>query len=74
MFEPGALVFVGDGHAAQGDGEIVGSDIETSMDVEFTVNLQKDKTIGWMRGENGETSSPLATPARSIQHATTEML
>jgi acetamidase/formamidase len=45
--EPGALLFIGDGHAAQGDGEIDGAAIETSMNVQFTVNLIKGKTIAW---------------------------
>ena len=34
--EPGALLFLGDGHARQGEGEVVGTGLETSMDVEFT--------------------------------------
>ena len=38
---PGALLFVGDGHAAQGDGELNGDALETSMDVEFTVDLSR---------------------------------
>lgn len=37
--QPGALLYVGDGHAAQGDGELNGDALETSMDVEFTVNV-----------------------------------
>jgi acetamidase/formamidase len=36
----GALLFVGDGHAAQGAGELTGNALETSMDIEFTVELQ----------------------------------
>jgi amidase len=39
VFVPGALVFVGDGHAAQGDGELNGNALETSMDVEFSVSV-----------------------------------
>ena len=39
VYQPGALLFVGDGHAAQGDGELTGDALETSMDVEFTVNV-----------------------------------
>ncbi len=35
----GALLFVGDGHALQGAGELTGDALETSMDIEFTVNL-----------------------------------
>ena len=50
--EPGALLFLGDGHARQGEGEVVGTGLETSMDVEFTVDLVKKKTIGWPRLEN----------------------
>ena len=47
--EHGALLMVGDGHAAQGDGEIDGAAIETSMDVRFKVDLIKGKTISWPR-------------------------
>jgi acetamidase/formamidase len=41
VYHPGALLFIGDGHALQGDGESTGTGIETSMDVEFTVELKK---------------------------------
>jgi amidase len=40
---PGALLYFGDGHAAQGDGELNGNALETSMDVEVTVDLISDK-------------------------------
>jgi acetamidase/formamidase len=36
---PGALLYLGDGHAVQGDGELNGNALETSMDVEFTVDV-----------------------------------
>ena len=39
VFHPGALLFVGDGHAAQGDGELTGDALETSMDIEFQVDV-----------------------------------
>ena len=52
--EPGALLFVGDGHARQGDGEVVGNALEVSMDVEFTVDLIKEGKIGWPRMETDE--------------------
>jgi acetamidase/formamidase len=42
---PGALLYVGDGHAAQGDGELNGNALETSMDVEFSVDLISRKSI-----------------------------
>jgi amidase len=36
---PGALFYLGDGHALQGDGELNGNALETSLDVEFTVDV-----------------------------------
>lgn len=42
---PGALLHVGDGHAAQGDGELTGNALETSMDVTFTVDVIPNKRI-----------------------------
>ncbi len=77
VFEPGALFHLGDGHAAQGDGEIVGTGIEISMEVQFTVGLRKGWTIQWPRGEH-EDAIFVAGNARpldqALQHATTEML
>jgi acetamidase/formamidase len=49
---PGALLYVGDGHAAQGDGELNGNALETSMDVEFTVDLIHNKRLGSPRVES----------------------
>lgn len=42
---PGALLYVGDGHAVQGDGELNGNALETSMDVEFTVDVIPGKSL-----------------------------
>ena len=50
--QPGALLYVGDGHAAQGDGELNGNALETSMDVEFTVELIHNKRIRTPRVES----------------------
>ena len=36
---PGGLLYFGDAHAAQGDGELSGNGLETSMDVEVRVDL-----------------------------------
>ena len=52
--QPGALLYVGDGHAIQGDGELNGNALETSMDVEFSVDLVRAKSIGYPRVENAE--------------------
>lgn len=41
VYHPGALLYLGDGHALQGDGEPTGNGIETSLDVEFSVELAK---------------------------------
>ncbi len=51
---PGALLYLGDGHALQGDGELNGNALETSMDVEFTVELVKNKGIGNPRVETAD--------------------
>ena len=74
---PGALFHIGDGHAIQGDGEIVGTGVEISFDVTFAVDLLKGKTIGWPRAENDEYIMAVgnARPLdQCVQHATTEML
>jgi acetamidase/formamidase len=73
----GALFFLGDVHARQGDGEIAGTGIETTAEVEVEFKLIKGKTIGWPRGET-ETEIFTIGNARpldqALQHATTEML
>lgn len=46
VWTAGALLSLGDGHALQGDGEISGQGLETSLDVEFTVDLIKGETLG----------------------------
>ncbi len=77
VFVAGALLHVGDGHAVQGDGEIVGTGIEISMDVQFTVHLVKGQRIGWPRGENAThifTAGNARPLDQALQHATTEMM
>ena len=49
---PGALLYLGDGHAAQGDGELNGNALETSMDVEFTVDVISGKSVRGPRVES----------------------
>lgn len=77
VFEPGALLFLGDGHARQGDGEVNGTAIETSLDVEFSVELLKGKKINWPRLENQDSIMVLGSSralSEALQHATTELL
>jgi len=49
---PGAFLYLGDGHAAQGDGELNGNALETSMDVEFTVDIIPSKRVPGPRVES----------------------
>lgn len=72
----GALFFVGDCHAVQGDGEIVGTGIETSYEVELKLTVEKNRKLVWPRGENAEEifSVGNARPLdQALQHATTDM-
>ena len=39
VFHDGALLYFGDGHAAQGDGEINGDALETSMEFSFVATV-----------------------------------
>ncbi len=73
----GALFFFGDCHAVQGDGEIVGTGVETSYEVELRLTVEKTRTLVWPRGENSEDifSVGNARPLdQALQHATTDML
>jgi acetamidase/formamidase len=54
VFHPGALFYFGDGHALQGDGEIIGSGLETTMDVTFQFDVIKGKRIRWPRIESAD--------------------
>jgi amidase len=48
----GALLYMGDGHAAQGDGEVAGTAIEVPLRVRIQVDVRKGKRIAWPRFEN----------------------
>ncbi len=52
VWRAGALLSLGDGHALQGDGEISGQGLETSLDVEFRVELIKGKSLGQVWSED----------------------
>ena len=54
VFRRGALLFVGDGHAVQGDGELTGDALETSMNIEFSVDLLRQQRISTPRAEDDE--------------------
>lgn len=50
--QPGALLYLGDAHALQGDGETSQYALETSMEVEFSVELIKSKPLAMPRVES----------------------
>jgi acetamidase/formamidase len=52
VFQPGALLYLGDAHALQGDGETSQYALETSMDVEFAVDVIKGRSIPVPRVES----------------------
>lgn len=50
----GALLFLGDGHLTQGDGEIIGTAVESAMEVRLYVDLIKNRKIDWPRIESDD--------------------
>jgi amidase len=54
VFHAGGLLFIGDGHALMADGEPTGAGIETSMDVEFSVELKKGARLTNPRVETAD--------------------
>jgi len=54
IFHDGAYFYFGDGHARQGEGEVAGTGLETSMDVVLQIDLIKGKTIDWPRLEDAD--------------------
>src|SRR5215813_12592577 len=51
VFAPGALFEVGDGHAAQGDGEVDQTAIETSLRGRLQLTVRKGMKLAWPRAE-----------------------
>jgi amidase len=77
VFVEGALLHVGDGHALQGDGEIVGTGIEVSFDLQFSVRVLKGKKTFWPQAEDEQFVMAVgnARPLdQALQHATTELM
>lgn len=75
--QPGALLYVGDGHALQGDGELNGNALETSMDIQFTVEVKREKSIGAPRVENPEYLMAIGFAGsldEALREATSELL
>jgi len=54
VFHDGAYFYFGDGHARQGQGEVAGTGLETSMDVVLRLDVVKGRTISWPRLEDAD--------------------
>jgi amidase len=50
----GGLLYIGDGHAAMGDGEVAGSAIEVPLKARLQFSVIKGRTIEWPEFENDE--------------------
>ncbi len=54
VFHEGAYFYFGDGHARQGEGEVNGTGLETSMDVVLRIDVIKNTGIDWPRLEDDD--------------------
>jgi acetamidase/formamidase len=73
---PGALFSLGDGHAAQGDGELTGDALETSMAVTFTVERLRYPGFFHPRAEDAEALMAIGVAGsldEALRDATSEM-
>jgi acetamidase/formamidase len=76
VFHPGALLGFGDVHAAMGDGEVVGTGLETSADVSFTVDVIKGYATPQVRAETKDyliSFGVAGSVPESIQLATAQL-
>jgi acetamidase/formamidase len=61
VFSRGALFEIGDGHAAQGDGEVDQTAIETSLRGRLQLTVRKDMKLQWPRAETSTDFISMAT-------------
>ena len=61
VFAPGALFEIGDGHAAQGDGEVDQTAIETSLRGRLQLTVRKGMALKWPRAETDADYISMAT-------------
>jgi len=61
IFVRGALFEIGDGHAAQGDGEVDQTAIETSLRGRLQLTVRKDLKLTWPRAETATDFISMAT-------------
>ncbi|MCY3706663.1 MAG: acetamidase/formamidase family protein [Gammaproteobacteria bacterium] len=77
VFHEGALFYTGDGHGAQGDGEVSGTAIEQSLSGVFRFAVHKDRTIAAPRAEDDEYYMIMGIDLdldRAARHATWEVV
>jgi acetamidase/formamidase len=70
VFVRGALFEIGDGHAAQGDGEVSQTAIETSLRGHVQLTVRKDMKLTWPRAETAADYISMATD-EDLKMATT---
>src|SRR5947208_4097969 len=71
VFVPGALFEIGDGHAAQGDGEVDQTAIETSLRGRVQLTVKKRMALTWPRAETAtDFISMAADPDLKVATAT----
>jgi acetamidase/formamidase len=73
----GALLEIGDGHGAQGDGEVDQTAIETSLLGRFQLVVHKDMHFTWPRGETPTELMTMGTDrdlTKATQIATQQMI
>jgi len=81
VYHAGGLLFIGDGHALQGDGETMGVGVETSFDVRVTVSVRKKArlqnprvlTADWIISV-GSQPEFVSSLDRSLKLATSDMV
>ena len=66
MLVPGALVSIGDCHAAQGDGEVCGTGIESPMTVTARFDLRDDLDVAEFQIRRAAARQPLAGEVQNM--------
>jgi len=77
VFVPGALFELGDGHAAQGDGEVDQTAIETSLRGRLQLTVRKGMKLTWPRAETATDYITMGTDedlAKATRTAIQEMI
>lgn len=77
VFQPGAMLFLGDGHALQGDGETTQWALETSLDVEFSVEILPARPLAAPRVETRDRISVIGQASsldEAVRAATAAMI